>query len=153
MMFHLLLPSEKEWGTLIHSNNSVVQKTTTNTQNWPSFINSSASCVLQLNTAVCKGVLLSAVFALISAPWLNKTPQMSKSPFMHTRCKGVMPTCVLALTSMSESCRSSSTTSLLRLRTAWWRALFSNESRSSGLAPECSRTWATAVELNLYRDN
>ena len=116
-------------------------------------MSSSARCVLQLNIAVCKGVLSSAVFARMSASYRSKVRQISISPFMHTRCRAVIPTFVLALTSMSVSRTNRSTISLLRLRTAWCRAVLFNESTTDGLAPELRRTSATAGQLNLEKRN
>ena len=118
---------------------------------WPCLISSSARCELQLNIAVCNGVLSSAVFARMSALCRSKVRQISRSPFMQTRCRAVIPTCVLALTSISVSRTNRSTMSLLRLRTAWCRAVLFNESTSDALAPELRRTSATAGQLNLKK--
>lgn len=118
---------------------------------WPCLISSSARWVLQLNIAVCNGVLSSAVFARMSALCRSKVRQISRSPFMQTRCRAVIPTCVLALTSISVSRTNRSTMSLLRLRTAWCRAVLFNESTSDALAPELRRTSATAGQLNLKK--
>lgn len=115
----------------------------------PCLISISARLVLQLNIATCNGVLSSAVFAVMSAPWRSKVWQISLSPLMQTRCKAVSPTCVLVFTSISVSRTSMYTISLLRLRTAWCRALLFKESTSDGRAPELRRTSATSGQLNL----
>ena len=116
---------------------------------WPRLSIIAATCEWPLRMALWRGVVLSAVTALMSAPLFSRSWQTLLCPSLQAMCNAVFPELSLALTLSFGCFRRTLTISSFPLRAAKCNGVLPFLPLIEGSAPPCKRASTVSRPLNL----